>query len=311
MIIKGFNVTPLYKKTLREIRDDRVLTLAAGTAYYFFFSLFPLLLFLTPLLGLLGNGRELMESLLGHLSQTLPPDALSLIRRVLTEIITSDNGPGVMSIGLLLAAWSGSSIFGALMEALNVAYDVEETRPWWKQQVLRLACLLVSALAVFASTSVFLSGNAISRWIGHTLGLGDASIAAWSFVQSLIAVCILVGLCVMLFKLLPNVRQRWTHVIIAALVTTALWLVATLLFRLYVSHFGAYNKTYGTIGGVILLLSWMYYSMVVLLSGGELAAEMHHGTGAIDPLKGAIYLGRIVSEEGPGTASMEKVKPSR
>lgn len=311
MIIKGFSVKPLLKKTAREIRDDRIMTLAAGTAYYFFFSLFPLLLFLTPLLGLIGNGQEMMESLLGHLAGTLPPDALSLLRRVLLEIITSSNGAGVMSIGVLLAGWSGSGIFGSLMEALNVAYDVQETRPWWKQQVLRVSCLVISGAAVLLATGVFLGGTSLARWAASALGFGEQGVVVWSFLQGVLAFVIIASVCTMLFKLLPNVRQRWGHVIVTSVLTTALWLAATLLFRLYVAHFGAYNKTYGTIGGVILLLSWMYYSMVVFLSGGELASEMHAGTGALDPMRGAIYLGRIVSEDGPGTASMEKVKPSR
>ena len=311
MIIKGFNVVPLVKKTVREIREDRLLGIAAGTAYYFFFSLFPLLLFLTPLLGLVGNGPALMESLLSHLSQTLPPDALSLMRRVLLETMSASGGVGIMSIGVLLAGWAGSGIFGSLMEALNIAYDAEETRPWWKQQVLRLACLVIAGLAVFAATGVFLGGGAFAHWVGNTLGLRASAVLAWEVTQTLLAVGIIVALCMLLFKLLPNVRQRWSHVFVASLVTTALWLVATLIFSAYVSHFGAYNKTYGTIGGVILLLSWMYYSMVVLLAGGEFASEMHHGTGAVDPLRGAIYLGRIVSQDGPGTPSFEKFKPSR
>src|ERR1700710_1348924 len=133
MIIKGFNVVPLLKKTYKEIGDDRIPSLAAETAYYFFFSLFPLLLFLTPLLGLVGNGRELMESLLGRLSATLPPDAPSLLRQTLPEMVTAQGNVGIMSLGVLLAGYAGSSIFGSLMEALNVAYDVKETRPWWKQ----------------------------------------------------------------------------------------------------------------------------------------------------------------------------------
>jgi hypothetical protein len=108
MIIKGFNVVPLVKKTVKEIGEDRIPSLAAETAYYFFFSLFPLLLFLTPLLGLVGNGQQLMTSLLDRLSATMPADALSLLRRVLREIITTSGGAGVMSVGALLAAWSGS-----------------------------------------------------------------------------------------------------------------------------------------------------------------------------------------------------------
>jgi membrane protein len=311
MIIKGYNVVPLVKKTVREIGEDRIPSLAAETAYYFFFSLFPLLLFLTPLLGLLGNGQQMMESLLSHLSATLPPDTLSLLRRTLGEIITSSGNAGIMSLGALLAAWSGSNIFGALMEALNVAYDVSETRPLWKRLLLRLGCLLVSGAVVVAATLVFLDGERIARWVGDTMGLGPASVAALTVVEFLVAVALVVCLMAAIYKLLPNVQQRWPHVWIAASLATVLWIVATLVFRLYVQHFGNYNKTYGTIGGVILLLTWMYYSMFVVLVGGELASELHHGSGAIDPQKGATYLGRIVSESGPGRASMERVNRAR
>ena len=311
MILQGFNVVPLVKKTVKEIGDDRIPSLAAETAYYFFFSLFPLLLFLTPLLGLVGNGQQLMESLLSRLATTIPADALSLLRRTLSEIVSTSGGAGIMSVGALLAGWSGSSIFGSLMDSLNVAYDVGETRPWWKRQALRLVCLVLSGLIVFASTFVFLDGERISSWVGQALHFGAAGIAVWTVIQLVLAALLVVALCVTLLKLLPNVQQRWSHLVLASTATTLLWIAATLIFRLYVQHFGSYNKTYGAIGGVILLLSWMYYTMFVFLSGGELASELHHGSGAVDPLKGATYLGRIVSDSGPGTPSMEKIKPSR
>ena len=308
MIIKGFNVVPLVKKTVHEVIDDRIPSLAAETAYYFFFSLFPLLLFLTPLLGLLGNGQALMTSLLGRLSGTVPPDALSLLQRTLTEIVTASGSAGVMSIGALLAGWSGSSIFGSLMESLNVAYDATETRPWWKRQLLRIVCLLVSGAVVIAATMVFLDGERIAHWVGSALHLGEAAVLTLAVAQVAIALLLMVGLGAVLFKFLPNVQQRWTHVLVASAVATVLWLAATLLFRVYVQHFGSYNKTYGAIGGVIALLTWMYYTMFVVLTGGELASEMHQGSGAMDPLKGGIYLGRIVSETGAAQASMEKRK---
>jgi membrane protein len=308
MIIAGFHVMPLLKKTVREVGEDRVPSLAAETAYYFFFSLFPLFLFLTPLLSLVGNGPELMESMLSRLSATLPADALSLLRRTLGEIVTSSGGAGVMTLGVLLAGWTGSNIFGSLMEALNVAYDVTETRPFWKRLALRLGCLVIAGVVVLLATAVFLDGERLAHWVGDSMGLGAAGVAVVTALELVLAFCLLVGLGVMIFRLLPNVHQEWRHVVVAAIVTTVLWVVATLLFRLYVQHFGAFNKTYGTIGGVIALLSWMYYTMFVVLAGGELASELHHGTGAVDPEKGAIYLGRIVSESGPGRASMEKRK---
>ena len=311
MIIKGYDVVPLVKKTVKEIGEDRIPSLAAETAYYFFFSLFPLLLFLTPLLGLIGNGQQLMESMLGRLSTTMPADTLSLLRRVLGEIITSSGNAGIMSIGVLLAAWSGSNIFGALMGSLNIAYDVSETRSWWKRQLLRIGVLLIAGGTMIAATLIFLNGEGIARWVGSLIGLGDAAIAAWTVIQLLLAVALLVALGAIVFKLLPNVQQRWSHVFVASAITTLLWIVATVLFRFYVQNFGSYNKTYGTIGGVIILLSWMYYSMFVLLVGGELAAELHKGTGATEPLKGEVYHGRIVSDAGPGTPSISKASRVR
>jgi membrane protein len=305
MIIKGYNVVALFKHTAHEIGEDRVPSLAAETAYFFFFSLFPLLLFLTPLLGLIGNGQELMQAMISRLATTRPPDSLSLLRRVLGEIVAS-NGAGVMSIGVLLAGWSGSNIFGALMGALNIAYDVEETRPWWKQQVLRLGVLLIAGVIMVVATVILLDGERVAAWAGSLLGLDRAAIAAWTVLQVVLAVTLLVAVAAVLYKLLPNVKQRWSHVVIAAVVTTVLWGLGTLLFRLYVQHFGSYNKTYGAIGAVIVLLMWMYVSMFVLLIGGELASELHHGSGAVAPAKGAIYHGRIVSDSGPGTPSLTK-----
>jgi membrane protein len=306
MLIKGVNVVPLVKGTVKEVGADRIPSIAAETAYYFFFSLFPLLLFLTPLLGIIGNGQELMESMLARLSSTMPPDTLSLLRRVLQEIITSSGGAGIMSIGVLLAGWSGSQIFGSLMDALNIAYDVTETRPWWKKQLLRIGALFLAGGIMLVATFIFLDGERVTHWIAATLGFGEAGAVVWTALQLLLAVCLLIATGVALFKLLPNVQQRWSHVIVASTVTTILWLAATLVFRLYVQHFGSYNKTYGTIGGVIVLLTWMYYSMFVLLVGGELASELHHGTGAVEPTKGATYYGRIVSDSGPGTPSLTK-----
>jgi membrane protein len=311
MVIRGFDVVQLLKKTGHEIADDHITSVAAQTAYYFFFSLFPLLLFLTPMLGLFGNGQQLMDSMLSRLSTTLPADALSLVRRIVSQVVTARGGAGIMSLGLLLAAWSGSNIFGALMEALNVAYDVKETRPWWTRQLLRLGSLVMAAVVVLLATAIFMDGERFARWVGSRLGLGRAGVTGITMLQLVVAAALLVGLGATLFKILPNVSQRWSAVVVASVVATVLWVVATLLFRVYVQNFGSYNKTYGAIGGVIALLTWMYYSMFVLLSGGELASEMHHGSGAVAPELGAVYHGRIVSEGAPDRASMSRVKGAR
>jgi membrane protein len=305
MVIKGFRVGPLLKKTFREIGEDNVTTLAASAAYNFFFSLFPLLLFLAPLLSLTGDNQRTIGWLMSQLTSVLPPAQLQAIRPVLESVVFSPSAPRLMSLGLALAAWSGSNIFGTLMGALNTAYDVQETRSWIKQQVVRIVTFVIGGVIMGVSTIVFLDGEGVANWLGNALHLGSAVIWVWKVLQFPVALAGLMALAFLTFYLLPNVRQHKSHVLVAAVVTTFLWIVATLLFRLYVNHFPP-NPTYGFIGGVIILLTWMYYTMLVILIGGELASELHHGTGAIAPDKGAIYLGRIVSGSGPGSASVER-----
>jgi membrane protein len=303
MVIKGFRVGVLLKQTFREIGEDGISTLAASAAYNFFFSLFPLLLFLAPVLSLAGNRERTVGWLMSELTSVLPPTQLEAIRPVLEKVVFSPSAPGLMSIGLLLAAWSGSNIFGTLMGALNTAYDVQETRSWIKQQVIRLATFVLGSVIVVISTLVFLNGEGLADWIGNALGLGAVFTFIWKLLQFPLAIGGLVGLAFTTFYFLPDVKQHKAHVLIAALLTTALWILATLVFRLYVSHFPP-NPAYGLIGGVIILLTWMFYTMFVVLIGGELASELHHGTGAIAPDKGETLLGRIVTGSGPGSASV-------
>jgi membrane protein len=308
MIFGGYRVGPLLKKTGREILDDNVLGLAAQTAYYFFFSLFPLLLFTAPLLGVIGDKRAIISWLLTKLGSAVPPEAMSLVSGVVKDVVLSESAPGLMSVGALLAAWSGSNIFGALMGALNRAYDVRESRPWIKQQLLRLAALLVAGAVMLLATAVMLGGDQIVDWVGQNVGWSHGVTSAWKLIQFPIALGILVAAAWMLYYFLPNVRQRASHVIVASLVATLLWIIVTLLFRAYVQNFGSYNKTYGTIGGVIALLTWMYLSMLVLLSGGELASELHCGTARVEPERGATYAGRIGTDGSPGRPSTERVE---
>jgi membrane protein len=308
MILGGYRVGPLLKKTWSEIVDDNVFGLAAQTAYYFFFSLFPLLLFIAPLLSVIGDKRQIVGWILTNAGRAVPPDAMTLVSGVVKDVVLTDSAPGLMSVGALLAAWSGSNIFGALMGALNRAYDVRETRPWLKQQIIRLASLLVAGIVLMLATAVMLGGDRIVDWIGNNLGLSSGVTTAWKVLQFPLAFGILVGAAWLLYYFLPNVKQRARHVLVAALVAAVLWVIGTLVFRAYVQNFGSYNKTYGAIGGVIALLTWMYLTMLILLVGGELASELHCGTARVEPERGATYAGRIGSDGSPGRPSTERVE---
>ena len=314
MIIKGYRVGPLLRATGKEVLDDNIMGLAAQTAYYFFFSLFPLFLFAAPLLGLIGNKQEMIESLMARLSGTLPGDAIDLVRGVVNDVVLAEGAPGLMSVGAVLAAWAGSNIFNSLINALNRAYDIEEGRPWWKKRLLALASVVVAGAVMLTATIIMLAGAEITEWLGRVLGLGDLAVTVWTMAQYPLAFALLVGTAWLIYYFLPNLRQDKSQVLVGAIMATLLWILVTLLFRAYVVNFGSYSKTYGTVGGVIALLTWMYLSMLVLLTGGELNAEIHHGTGALEPRAGAVYLGQVLSgstSRAPSTERVERAVPPR
>lgn len=308
MMVKGYRLKPLLTKTGQEILKDNVLGLAAQTAYYFFFSIFPIFLFVAPLLSLVGDKRETFTYLLERLHGAVPEEAFALVKNVVEQVVFTENAPGLISIGALLALWSGSNVFNALADVLNRAYDVQQGRPWWKQRLISIACLVgVGGLFVLATVIMLAGGNIVDA-LADRLGIGAAGRLAWAAAQYTIAFAVLVATAAAIYYFLPNIRQHRRHVLVAALVTTTVWLLVTLGFRAYVQNFGNYNATYGAIGGVIVLLTWMYLSMVVLLSGGELASELHRGTGAVRSRAGLLFDGRISSGGPTDAASVEHVE---
>ena len=308
MIIKGYRVGPLVRATAKEVLDDGIMGLSAQTAYYFFFSLFPLFLFAAPLVGIIGDKQRIIDRVMTLFAGTLPGDAIDLVRGVVQEVVLAEGAPGLISIGALLAAWAGSNIFNALIDALNRAYDVTETRKWWKKRLLALTSVVAAGLVLVIATTVMLGGEAVVKWIGNRLGLGVSVVTIWMIVQYPIALALLVGTAWMIYSFLPNLRQDRRQVLIGAAVATVLWVIVTLLFRAYVVNFASYSKTYGTVGGVIALLTWMYLSMLVLLVGGELNAEIHHGAGALEPRSGAVNAGQVLSGSMSRAASNERVE---
>jgi membrane protein len=307
MIIKGRRVGALLRKTGREILDDNVLGLSAQTAYYFFFSLFPLFLFTAPLIGFLGERQEIMAWLIANLRQAVPGEAVDLVDNVVRDVLNPSSA-GVISIGLIGAAWAGSNVFSALIDALNRAYDVDERRPWWRKKLIALASVIVSALLFAVATAIMLGGPEIAQWVERATPMGEAGQTVWNVVQYPLALALLIGMLWLMYYFLPDQRQDKSQILVGAVTAAVLWVLVTLLFRAYVTNFGSYNKTYGAIGGVIVLLTWMYLTMLAILTGGELNAELHHGTASVKPRKGAVYEGRVVTARDPSRASNERIE---
>jgi membrane protein len=302
MVILGYRGGELIKKTIKETNEDNVLGIAAQVAYNFFFSLFPLVLFIAPMLSLLGDKRKIVSDLLSRLSTVVPADALSLLSKVINDVVFARNAPGLISIGAVLAAWSGSNIFTTFMDALDIAYDVKDERPWWKKRLLALAVLVGWAVVITVVTAILLAGDNIVHFAQTQLGMDGMAVKLWAILQFPVAIALLVAFFYLLYWLLPPVKQEKKQILVGSVFAAFLFVIATLLFRLYVQHFPA-NKAYGTVGAVMVLLSWMYVVSVVILVGGELNSELHRGTGSVASRKGSVYAGRIATGEQPAEPS--------
>jgi membrane protein len=283
MVIRGYHVAALAKRTWAEIGKDKVSVYAAQMAYAFFFALFPLLLFFAALLSLVADKQTVMSDFNSRIAEALPGDVASLLGKTIEKVIFAKGAPGLLSFGLVTAAWSGSSIFGALRAALNAAYDVEETRPWWKQYGLQLGMLVVAGVIIVASTVILVNGEGVVAWLGVHLGLKSITTLLWTVAQYPLALGAVVAVLWMIYYFLPNCRHQDKKIlIVGAVLSTLLWIAATLLLRVYVQKFNALNPAYGAIGAIMVLLTWMYYSSFVLLAVGELTAELQAGSGRVD-----------------------------
>jgi membrane protein len=272
----GLSVQELVRRVVREIQQDDCLGRAAQLAYYFLFALFPFFLVLTTLLGYLPI-PNLLDRLMDMLGQMLPGAALQLVQDNLHELVSGERG-GLLSFGLLAALWTSSSALTAIMDSLNRAYDVEEGRPFWK--VRGLAILLTVGLSVFIIVSIVLLtfGPQIGSWIADQMGLGRVFQMAWNVLRWPVIVGLLVVAMALVYYLAPDVEQQWQWITPGSIVAVCGWLLASLGFSYYVNHFGSYNATYGSIGAVIVLLTWMYVSGFFVLVGGEINAEIEHAS---------------------------------
>jgi membrane protein len=270
----GLTVRELASRVWAEMDRDEIVDRAAALSYYFLFALFPTLLFLTALLGMLPF-PGLMDALMAYADQTLPADAASVLEKTLDEIVRGSR-KSLLSIGVLAALWASSNGIGSMMTALNVAYGVRDPRPWWKRRLLAIGLTVGFSLFILGGLLLLVFGPRLARGVADWLWLGDVFTTVWSIASVPVAMLlVLVGIA-LVYYLAPAVEQRWRWVTPGSAVALVVWLAMSLGLRFYVTHFGNYNATYGSIGGVILLMLWLYLTGVALLLGAEVNAEIEH-----------------------------------
>lgn len=256
----------LLGEIFREAMADGITGEAAKAAYYFFLSFFPLILALFAFTGILG-GQEAFEWIMAWLHRALPGEAAEYLEAFVGEV-TGESRPGMLSFGIVLTLWAASNVFAILAAGLNRMYDIEEDRPWWKRRLIALAALLVGLVLLTSAAVSLLAGPALI----DLFGLGRF----WSWLRWPLAFVLLVFMLWLVYFLLPARDQSgaWRPVLVGAATGAALWVLGTLGFRLYVANFGSYSTTYGVVGGIIVLLIWLYLTALTILFGGEVAATL-------------------------------------
>ncbi len=266
----------LLKRTAKETRADNGLGLAAQLAYYFFLALFPALLFLLALASFLP-AQDLVGRGLSMVQGFAPDQVMGIIGDQLKNIANGRQG-GLLSFGVLAAVWSSSAAMVAIIEALNHAYDVEDARPWWKQRLV--AVLLTIGVAVFLviSAALVIAGPELAGYVADRFGLGTAVEWTWKIVQWPVVFALVATAIGLIYHFAPDVDQDFAWITSGSLFATLLWLAGSLAFRFYVVNFGSYNATYGAIGGVMVLMLWLYMTGLVIVAGAEMNAEIEHAS---------------------------------
>lgn len=272
----------LLRATWREVLDDDVLGLAAQLAYYLFLALFPAILFLLALASFFPLG-DVTEDLGRSLGPLVSPQVLTLIQDQMRRMANDDNG-GLLTFGVAGALWGSSAALVAIVGALNRAYDIEESRPWWKVRLVAMGLTLATATFVLVAVSLVLAGPALAEYLGTITGWGAPFEITWLVVQWPLVFVLVSTAIGLVYYFAPDADQDWAWISPGAVAATLLWVVVSLLFKFYIATFTDYDAAYGTVGGVIVLLLWFYASSVAVLAGAELNAEIErasaHGNGA-------------------------------
>jgi membrane protein len=268
----------ILRKTIREFSNDQVTDLAAALTYYGVLAVFPALLAIVSLLGVVGNAQDVTDGVLDLLGGLIPSTTIDAIKPLLEQLTGSPAAGFALVTGLVGALWSASGYVGAFSRAMNRIYAIEEGRPIWKLRPTTLAVTVIAVVGAVIAAVLLVTSGPIAQTIGDSIGLGDTAVLVWSIAKWPVVVAIAIAIIAVLYYATPNVKQpkfRWMSV--GALVGLVVWAIASLLFGIYVSNFSSYNATYGAIGGVIVFLLWIWISNIALLFGAEVDAEIERG----------------------------------
>jgi membrane protein len=266
--------TELCKRIYREYEHDAVSDTAAQLSYYLLFSLFPFLYFAATLIAYLPLGAAL-DQMLVRLRPVVPRQAMDLMEAHLRSLVSRPR-PHVLTVALAGSIWSASRGVDAIRRALNLAYDVTESRSWWRTQLASMGMTFAGAVLVLAAVALLIAGGQVGFWLAAKVGIESYYVEVVRWLRWPVTALMIMTVAALAYYFLPDVEQEFKFITPGSVLGTLLWLVATWGFGQYVSAFGNYNVTYGSLGGVIVLLAWLYISGFIFLMGGEVNAILEH-----------------------------------
>ena len=263
------------KRTVDEFQRDNLTDWAAALTYYSVLSLFPMLIVLVALLGLVGQGSTI-DTLTESLANAGLKGIAGSIDKPLHDVVANKGGAGaLLGFGLLGSLWSASGYIGAFMRASNDIYEVQEGRPFWKRRPLQVAITLVMVLLVALVAIALVLTGSLANAVGDAVGVGRDAVNVWEIAKWPVMLLVVITTFALLYYVAPNVRQpklRWLTP--GGVLGALIWVIASAGFGLYVANYGDYNKTYGALGGVITFLVWLWLTNLALLVGAEFDAEL-------------------------------------
>jgi membrane protein len=269
-------------RTYDDIGDHHTLQMAAALSYYFVMSLFPSLIVLSAIVAYLPV-PDLFDQALNLMARFIPPDSMGVVKKVLADVVTP-NRNAFLSAGLLGTLWAASGGFAAAIEALNIAYDVQETRPFWKTRPVAIGLTVLVGSLLIIALAVMIVGPQFGNWLSGRLHLSVLWQWLWPYIHWTISIGFTVVAVEFLYFLAPNVKQRFFATLPGAILAVGCWIGLSYLLGIYFRSFANFNKTYGTLGAAIALMVWLYWTGFAMLAGAELNAELARKTrkGAIE-----------------------------
>lgn len=281
-------------RTVEDVQQKHTLQMAAALSYYYVLSIFPSLIFLSAVVAYLPV-KDLFNQAISLMSGFVPPDSMELVRRVLADVITPNRGT-FLSFGLLGTLWAASGGFSAAIEALNIAYEVDEARPFWITRPLAIGLTLLIGVLLLIALGVMIVGPEFGTWLSGRLHLSWLFAQAWPYIHWTVSVGFTVLAVELLYFLGPNVKQRFWSTLPGAILSVGCWIGLSYGLGVYFRNFANFNKTYGTMGAAIALMVWLYWTSFAMLLGAELNCEL-----AKETAKGKIQQG----EDGSGLTTLD------